>query len=90
MPKGYLSLSRAFVLHLSLDLFSGNNIIKLLQRVLTTTEGGDPIKWTILRKEIGFPHTVVEMLESRAYTNCNYLTSLLRTWTGRLRAISAR
>lgn len=90
MPKRCLSLTMAFVPHLSLDPFSGNNIIRPLQRVLTTTEGGNPINRTILRKETGFLHTVIEMVESREYLNQYYLMSLLRTWTVGLRAISAR
>lgn len=90
MPERCLSWTMVFVPHLSLDPFSGNNIIKPLQRVLTTTEGRNPINWTVLRKETGFPHTVVDMVESREYINQYYLTSLLRTWTVGLTAISAR
>lgn len=46
-----IPLSRAFVPHASLDPFSGNNIIKPLQRALSVTEGGTPTKLTVSFKE---------------------------------------
>lgn len=51
MPVRCLLLSKAFVPRLNLDPFSGNNIIKPLQRALSVTEGGTPIKLTVSFKE---------------------------------------